>query len=310
MKKIIFIAATTLFCLMACSINSPAEQNYSILILTNKGIKQYEMAVESFKQEVSDKGLNVSYTILDDNNPDTSKDALLTAVASKPSLILAVGTDKSLLAKDNIQNIPIVFTMVLDPVESGIVNNADSSQTNITGVSLKISIKDQFEKFKQIVPQLKSIGMMFDVNTKRDMRDEAEKAAQALGLKLVSKGIGLPSDVANVLDELVLEVDGLWAGVDPLIYNAQSSKYILLTTLRTKIPFMAFSSNYVKAGALMALESDYEDIGRQTADMAVKILKGQNPELIPVELPRKVKLLTNQNTAEVIGIKIPQDLLD
>ena len=285
------------------------EEKYVVDILTNKGIKQYDQSIAGFETELAQKNFNVSYNIYDQDlaqNPSIVGEILDT----KPNHVLAVGTEKALFAKENFKDLPVVFSMVLDPIEGGIVESWDNSGKNLSGVSLKISVEKQFEKLKKILPDVKSVGMLYDAKNKQGLRLEAEHAAQNLGLRLVAKSVISKADVADALDELVTEVDCLWAGVDTLIYNPQSAKHILLTTLRSKIPFMAFSSHYVDAGALMALECDYEDIGKQTADIVTKILAGESPGSIPIEFPRKLKLITNQNTAEVLDLQIPQELFD
>jgi putative ABC transport system substrate-binding protein len=286
------------------------SEEYSVVILTNKGVKQYDQAIAGFKDLMTSKNIQINYTTFDDNDSQRNEEILTQITDLKPQLIFTVGTEKTLLVKDRITDIPIIFSMVLDPVEGGIVSSFDASGKNITGVSLKISTQTQFDKLKQILPNIKSVGMLYDAKSKVGLKEEASEAAQKLGLKLVAKPISSKADVAGTLDELVSEADCLWAGVDTLVYNSQSAKHILLTTLRSKIPFMAFSSHYVDAGALMALECDYEDIGRQTAEMAIDILNGKNPGTLPIGLPRKVDLVTNQNTAEVIGVTIPQEFLN
>jgi ABC-type uncharacterized transport system substrate-binding protein len=243
-KKIAIFAALAVASLCFSLVTAEAK-DASILILSNQGVKQYDKAIESFKQELTAKSITATYTLIDENDSEKGK-----------------------------------------------------------------AVKSQFEKLKQALPKITKVGMLYDAKTKTAMKDEAQAAANALGLELIAKPINSKADVASALDDLMGEAQCLWAGVDTMVYNAQSSKYILLTTLRNKIPFMAFSSNYVNAGALMALEADYDDIGRQSADLAIKILNGQNPGSLPVETPRKVKMLTNQNTADVIGVAIPQELVE
>ena len=72
---------------------------------------------------------------------------------------------------------------------------------------------------------------------------------------------------------------------------------------------MAFSAHYVKAGALLALECDYYDVGRQTGEIADSILKGTDPGTIPITFPRKKNLVINKRTAKTIGVNIPRDVL-
>ena len=112
------------------------------------------------------------------------------------------------------------------------------------------------------------------------------------------------------LKEIIKEADLLWAGVDPLVYNVKSSQYILLRTLREKVPFIAYSSLYVKAGALAAFECDYDDIGRQTARVAIEVIADKKAGSLPVAFPEKRRLIINKNTAKIIGVRIPRKVLE
>ena len=199
--------------------------------------------------------------------------------------------------------------MVINPAESLLIDSSAGSGSNLTGVSLDILPELQFKKLKEMLPTLSRVGIIYNAKEKEWIQN-IKTAAKKLGLIIVAKPISSAADVPHALDELVGSADCLWAQVDPLIYNAQSSQYILLTLLRNKIPFAAFSSQYVKAGALLALECDYSNIGRQSAQMAIKILANKAVASIPVALPEKMNLVVNKKIAELIGIEIPQKLLE
>lgn len=283
---------------------SLAAESTSILVLRSKDIAPYNNALAGFKDEV-DKEINASYEDYNLDDFSERQSALKEQIDQKnPKIIFAIGTEAATFAKKYIKGVPIIFSMVLNPIESGIVSSLSQTEDNITGISLKISVDKQFDKLKQIIPNIKKIGMLYDAKNMAELKAEAEKAASRLGLELIAKPIYSKNDIDQALNEVVREADVLWAGVDTLIYNPQSAQHILLTTLRNKIPFMAFSSNYVNAGALMALECDYTDIGRQAAEIAVKILNGQKPNEIPVYTPRATRLVVNEKTAQLIGVKL------
>jgi putative ABC transport system substrate-binding protein len=285
---------------------SLAESPVSILILRSKDIAPYNNALYGFKEGM-DKQLMAIY---DDYNLDDFAGRLEPLIEEiekrKPQLIFVIGTEAAIFAKEHIKDVPIIFSMVLNPIESGIVPSRQEASENITGISLKISVEQQFQKLKEAIPNIQKVGMLYDAKNMVELKEEAEKAASKLGLELVAKPIYSKNDIDGALNDVVREADVLWAGVDTLIYNPQSAQHILLTTLRNKIPFMAFSSNYVNAGALMALECDYTDIGRQASELASKILGGEKVNEIPVHFPRTTRLIVNEKTAQLIGVKLPK----
>lgn len=295
----VFMKRICLFviCLVFFSFEIQANEK-SVFIIQSKDIAPYNDALRGIKDNLS-KEFKINQSFVDQKN-------LKNLILKEDSfVVVTIGTEASLFAKDNFKDVPIVFTMVLDPTEIKLVSSLESRDELITGVMLGISIDDQFKKMKEVLPEIKKIGMLYDKNKKEQLRARAQKAAEKLNLKLVAQEINDASQVTKGLDKIITQSDILWAGVDTLIYNPQSAQHILLETLRNKLPFMAFSSQYVKAGALMALESDYYDIGRQTSDIVNQILEGRPVSDIPIESPQKLNLITNQNTAKLIGVSVP-----
>jgi putative ABC transport system substrate-binding protein len=86
-------------------------------------------------------------------------------------------------------------------------------------------------------------------------------------------------------------------------------EFIFLHTLRSKLPFMGLSPAFVKAGALLALAIDYQEVGTQCGGLAARILSGESPSALPITTPQKTILHVNLKTAETLGLKIPADRL-
>ena len=101
----------------------------------------------------------------------------------------------------------------------------------------------------------------------------------------------------------------MWSVADHTVFTPQSTKHIILQTLRYQIPLMGFSQSVVEAGGLFSLDFDFKDIGRQAGDIAVRVLHGTAPGTIPVATPGFIYFTYNEKTAERIKIKIPEDLL-
>jgi len=136
--------------------------------------------------------------------------------------------------------------------------------------------------------------------------DHIYQAAREAGFILVAEPVRTLRDLPSALKKVLSKSDILWAEVDPLIYSdPRTAQNILLATLKHKKPFMAFSSSFVEAGALFALENDYYNTGAQTGRIASEILSGKDPGNIPVEFSKDHKLVINHNTARFLGIKIP-----
>jgi len=228
--------------------------------------------------------------------------------AKSPALILALGSAATTAVQKEFPNMPIVFCMVLNPVASGFVKSIHSSGNNLCGASLDIPVEAQFRELLSVLPRVKRIGVIYNLEENREVVREASLIAKGMGLELVGAVVGSEKAVPDTLDDLIKKVDAIWSVSDNIVFTPQSIQYVLLTTLRNEMPFMGISPSYVKAGALMALSCDYKDVGRQAGDVANRVLSGEQPSNIPITAPRKVYLSLNSIAAEQIRIKIPSDV--
>ena len=193
-----------------------SEENPTVAVLLSRPIQPYKDALSGFKEKLASNGYRPVYTEFNLKQFAKDKNKLINDLKDlKPDLTYTVGTEASLFAKDNLPNFPVVFSMVLGPVENNIVRSLTRPGGNITGVSLDIPIEKQFRELKRVLPHIKSIGMLYDKKEKSDMEREARNAARGAGIKLVSKPVYSEKDISAVLDEVFEEADCLWAGVDP-----------------------------------------------------------------------------------------------
>jgi putative ABC transport system substrate-binding protein len=269
----------------------------------------HSMALESFRQAIGGSERSAVFTYNLGGQQEAGIQIAREIQRSGSDLVLAMGTMAALAAKKEIKGIPIVFCVVLNPVSSGLVENMKLPGGNITGASLDIPLETQFQYIELVVPKLKSIGVIYNVEETGILVREATRVAERMKLSLITKAVSSEREVPNALGSLLNRVDALWSVADGTVFGPQSTQYILLNTLRTGTPFMGLSPSFVKAGALMALSCDYEDVGKQAAEVANRILDGENPGDVPVAVPRKVSLCINLRTADHIGLRVSEDVI-
>lgn len=228
--------------------------------------------------------------------------------SAKPAILVTVGSAATRISQDNFKNVPIVFSSVMYPVISGFVKSLDQPGSQLTGASLDIPTEIQFRYFRQIIPQLKTIGVLYTSNT-AVLISPARRVAAQMGMNLIAIEISSPRDVPKALDSLSMVADGLWSVADQNLFDPQTTKYILLNSLRRGIPFMGFSRYVVESGALFALDFDYKAIGRQAGEATVKILDGASPSSIAVSTPDIIWFHYNEKTAQHIHVDMPPDLV-
>jgi putative tryptophan/tyrosine transport system substrate-binding protein len=298
MKKLFVIIGT--FIIFFSGLRIVNARTYEIAVISSGNIKTYDTVLAGFLAALKEKGFDPNitmYNITDNKNENHKINDRIKS--DRPDLVLTIASGATELVKGEITDIPVVFTMVFNPLKRNL------TARNMTGASIDIPIETQFAYLKKTVVKIRRIGVLYNGGTSADTIAEARKAAAKMGLELEAVEVGGQDEFPGALDKVGKTSDALWMVLDSNTYTAQSLKHTILNTLRNRLPFMAVSPSYVKSGALLAVYCDYEDIGRQSGESAARIFRGEKPADIPVSVPRKVLLALNLNTARNIGITIP-----
>ncbi len=292
------LAVLSITAMIACFSFASIE----ISIIRSGDNEPYNEAMSSFLQTMRELGWSYKY------NNIMIKGGIEIDIVKETrgsDLILTMGTKATLATKEVVGDIPIIFCMALNPVSSGIVRNMNLPGENITGASLDIPLKTQFKHIKLIITNAETIGVIYNPQETKVIVQEAFDVAKHMNLKLIAKPISSERDVPDALKNMLGKVDVLWSVADGTVFGAQSTQYILFNTLKAEMPFMGLSPSFVKAGALMALACNNGDVGKQAAEIANRVLNGENPGNIAIAVPRKVSFWLNLRTADQIGLRIP-----
>jgi putative ABC transport system substrate-binding protein len=235
-------------------------------------------------------------------------------VRLKVDIILVGGTRLIQAAKNATKTIPIVMVgLGADPVEAGHVESLARPGGNVTGVtnlSPELGGK-RLELLKEAVPKLARVAVLYEPASRPSVLEVKEVlpvAARALGLTVRSWEVRAANGFEKVFDTLNKQrPDGLYVTTGGLMsYNR---KRIVGFALKSRLPSVYQSREYVDAGGLMSYGADLADSNRRVAYYVDRILKGAKPADLPVEQPTKFELAINLKTAKQIGVTIPQSLL-
>lgn len=285
-------------------------ESIRIAVFKSRDLEPYNAALATFEKTFKDKGYDVQFLYYDLGGRLKEGQKISNDILNEdPKLIFTLGTEATKVAKENISDIPVVFSVVLDPIGNGFVERLERSGTNLAGVTLDVPVKDQFKTLISVLPEAERIGVVYDPQNSGRIVEEAARVAERMGLDLVKVPVFSKNDVPGAIESLKGRIDVLWAPVDNTVYTPQSAQYILLFTLRNKIPFMAFSDNLVKAGAIMGLRSDYEIQGEKAAILAIDILKGKKPSNMPIAASERFSLFLNQRVADLIGVGFSPEIV-
>ena len=275
-----------------------------VAVIMSARVDAYEEALRGFKRSLRHR-IVVEYNMVGDF--DRGREILAEIKSKvKPDLIFAVGIWALQVVVGETTNIPVVYAMILNPPS---IIGAGSK--NVTGASMNVPVEQTIHLFKQLGPQIRRLGVVFDRTKTGYLVSLADAIAREQGLQLITKAIRSPREAIPALDSLQEErIDALWIVPDETILAPEVVQYMLLFSYRNKVPLLGLSERHAQMGALLSLSfASSEDIGRQAGDLANSILEGKTAAEIPYTTARQVKLIVNLKTAQRLGIEIPKSII-
>ncbi len=257
-----------------------------------------------------DDGRDVTFDIrFTEGKLDAMPVAAEALVKSGVDLIFTSQEVATQAAKDATESIPIVFTLVGDPVGAGVVGSLARPGGNVTGISSLQTelVAKRLEVLKTLAPSIRRVWLVYyqvDLGS-TPMISKAVAAAQRMKLELSPKGLLDANDLKRVLTE-VRPGDALLA---PEGSNPDLTIAIIERSRALRIPAVFGTALWIGYGGLISYGPDYYAQGVQAAVLVAKILRGAKPQDLPVEGAEKIDLAVNLKTAELLGLTVPRKIL-
>jgi putative ABC transport system substrate-binding protein len=227
----------------------------------------------------------------------------------KCDLILAIATPSAVAMANETSEIPILITAVTDPVSAKLVKNNDKPGTNVTGTTDMNPVKDQLKLIKDIVPNAKKVGIIYnssEVNSQVQVKI-ADEAAPELSLKLTKVTVTASSEVMQAAQSLAGRVDAIYLPTDNMVISSLAS--VVKVAEANKIPVISGESESVASGALATVGIDYYKLGQTTGDMALRVIKGEKPQDMAIEKQEGTELVLNLKAAKNMGVTVPESII-
>ncbi|MDA3146692.1 ABC transporter substrate-binding protein [Leucobacter sp. UCMA 4100] len=312
----IALAAAGALALVGCSsaekpANSGDDAKFTI------GINQFvqhgalDAATAGFKKAFEDADIDVTFEEKNANGEQATAVTIAQGFASKkPDLVLAVATPSAQATAQALADVPVLFTAVTDAEEAKLVETNAKPGGNVTGTSDLAPIDKQLELIQQIVPDAKSVGIVYasgEVNSQVQV-DAAIDAAKPLGIEIVSKTVTTPNDIQQATESLG-DVDAIYVPTDNMVVAGIAA--LVQVAEAKQIPVIGAESGTVDGGAVATVGIDYFKLGYQTGEMAIRILKdGDDPADMSVEVAKEHAYVVNPGAAERMGVELPKSILD
>lgn len=282
-------------------------------ITTHPGIEQVrrgfveEMAAQGYRE-----GENVTYERTNANGDFSQAQSIAKKFSSGDyDLIFSISTPSTQALVDAMEGTdkPLVFGAVTDPVSAGIVDSLSSPPPNITGTTDIWPINKQFKFLKQLVPGVKRVGVIHnpsEANSEASV-ELATKAAEKRNLELVKVPVTNSNDVPGAARSLVGRVDAIYIPASNTVISAISS--VVAVAEENGIPLMPGDPSNVEIGGFGTIGHNYHSVGAESGRIAAKILEGTSPGQIPVQKSPQQEYFFNVDSAQKMGVTIPDSLL-
>jgi len=307
----IFKSAVLATVFVTCGLHAKSAYVATTAIVEHPALDAVRDGIKERIMESGYSGDNLKFTYESaQGKPDIAGQIARKLVGDNPDIIVAISTPSAQAAVTATNTIPVVFSVVTDPLAAKLVSTLEKPGGNVTGLSDMANLNEHLSLIKEFVPNLKAVGIPYNPGEANSvsMLASAKIEAEKLGIKIVESAAPKSSDVMIAAKQLVGKVDAIYCPIDNTIISAVES--VVKVGMDAKIPVFAGDTDTVSRGAIAAVGYDYFDLGRQTGDIVVRILKGENPGSIDVKMAKGTNLFVNSKMAEQMGVKIPQTVLE
>lgn len=320
-KRLAPVLASIMVLLTACSGGAPADGKGSeggkayrigvVQLVEHEALdRSYQGFLDGMKAAGYEDGKNLSIDFENAQNEQANCVTIANKfVNDKCDMILAIATPAAQAAAGATKEIPVLITAVTDPAAARLVQSNERPGTNVTGTSDLSPVKEQIGLIPKLVPAAGTVGLMYsssEANSKFQI-ELAKRECEALGLQYVEATVSSTNEIQQVAQSLVGKVQAVYIPTDNML--ASGMKTVTMVTNQAKIPVIVGESGPLQNGGLATYGISFYRLGRQTAEMAVKVLKGEaKPADLPIEYQKDMDFAFNNEEAKLLGITIPQDL--
>ena len=234
-------------------------------------------------------------------------DAVLT---DRADIVVPLSTPTLQAALQKVRSVPIVFSVIANPVAAGAGKSFTDHLPNVTGVSVFAPVEEALNMVQKHFPQYRRLGTLFcpvEANSV-DMKESLEALCKQRGLTLESVAVNTSSDLPDAsLSLMARPIDAVLQISD----NLTTTGFNALTKAarQTQKPLISLNSTTVALGSPIAMGRDYFNTGEVTVEVIERVIRGEDPTQMPFVLPKKIAFSVSPENAAAVGMTLPEALL-
>jgi len=258
------------------------------------------------------RNLSVEYQTANGNMP-TQQQIARKFVGEVPDVIVAITTPTSQAMVAATKDIPIVFATVIDPVKAKVISKYDKPGGNVTGVSDAPPIAQQLRLVREILPNLKKLGFIYNpsLDSSKATLEWINEQGKPLGIEVVESPAPTANEVIPAARRLVGKVDAIFIPNDTTV--VASIEAIVKIGEETKTPIFTGETRGVERGGIASVGLNYTEVGRLAGHMVAEVLSGKKPgdidAIIAYQKLPNLDVYVNKRSASAMGVAIPPTVL-
>jgi putative ABC transport system substrate-binding protein len=269
---------------------------------------------QGIMDELSEQGYDYEFDLQNANGDMTTASQIATKFKSDDvRMAVGIATPTSQALVNALDEIPVVYSAVTDPVAAGLVDSFDEGGDNVTGVSDMTPVEAQFDIIES-VGGVEALGHVYTSGETNavTLAEMAEEAAEERGIDFVTSTVTNSAEVRQATQSIVNRVDVIYVSTDNTVVSALPS--LVEAATNAGVPVVtADPSSAAESGVLAALGFEYYRMGRRTGQLIIDVLEGTETSEIPTVFmtePSDTELLINLDVAEDLGIDLPGSVID
>jgi len=258
------------------------------------------------------KNLSVEYQTANGSMP-TQQQIARKFVGEVPDVIVSITTPTTQAMVAATKDIPIVFATVIDPVKAKVISKYDKPGGNVTGVSDAPPIAQQLRLIREILPNLKKLGFIYNpsLDSSKATLEWINEQGKPLGIEVVESPAPTANEVIPAARKLVGKVDAIFIPNDTTV--VASIEAIVKIGEETKTPIFTGETRGVERGGIASVGLNYTEVGRLAGHMVAEVLSGKKPgdidAVIAYQKLPNLDVYVNKRSASAMGVAIPQTVL-
>jgi putative ABC transport system substrate-binding protein len=307
----LFSTAAIVFAITALfSGEARAEKKIGVLIWSEEG--RYNDSKNGIMEQLKKSGFGegaVKFTV-ENAGGNKAKAAELAQkfAAGKMDMIIVVGTSAAVATARESKTVPIVFSMVYDPVDAKIAEDWKSSGNNTTGASSRVPMSKLISTLKQLAP-VKKLAVLYtpgEKNSETQLK-EIQAVQNEARIKVVPVPLTNKEQVASIMSDVTSAADAIYLSGSNVVGDSVSTIVDIAT--KAKVITVTHLDDFVDKGVLLGVCANPYQVGSLAGEKAASVLKGAKPSSIPIESLKKLDVIVNMKTARAGQIQVPPSFL-